>query len=275
MPSQYVTQQTLQYSTFIKRALVESLRDAFTTHPSTTVQGSKVSVDLPQTQAAYPATVVKFYEREMPNAGVGHYEMLPNPADPGYPDNVTSYIKYYHRMYKGDIEFAIYALSAIDRDVVRDGLVEVLAMQDVTPSGNAFINRLYYELNDTPYGAWHYPVLNLDLITGYGEQESQPGWAPEDRLIYQVTYRVPIFGEFYSNTPKEPSGTGLLSEVDVYPWIPNVDKAPSPAPLGGDPNSISGGYYKFTGWVSAPGQAWKGGDAFTDDFEDVIEGGSA
>jgi hypothetical protein len=251
------------------------MRDAFEGHPAPTVSGSNVNTDLPQTEADYPATIIKFYEREMPNAGVGHYEMLPNPADPGFPDNVTSYIKYYHRMYKGDIEFAIYALSAPDRDIMRDALIEVLAMQDVTDQGNAFLQRLYYDLNDTPYGAWHYPVLNLDLITGYGEQESQPGWAPEDRLIYQVTYRVPIFGEFYSNTPAQPSGIGLLAEVDVYPWIPDIDKAPTHPPLGGDPNSVSGGYYKFTGWQSTPGELWDGGDAFTTDFAEVIDGGDS
>lgn len=244
----YVRQYTLQYSTFIKRALVEALRDAYSNHPSKTVANSNVNVDLPQTEAAFPATVIKFFERTMPNAGVGHFEMLPNPADPGYPDNVTTYIKYYHRMYKGDISFDIYALSAPDRDIMRDALVEVLAMQDTTAGGNAFINRLYYDMADTPYGSWHYPVLNLDLITGYGEQESKPGWAPEDRLIYEVTYRVPIFGEFYSNTPAAPQGESLLSEVDVYPWIPDIDAAPTNPPQGGDPNSVSGGYYKFTGW---------------------------
>jgi hypothetical protein len=245
----YVQQQTLQYSVFIKRALVEALRDALQNHPSSLVKGAKVSVDLPQDQASFPSIVVKFYEREMPNAGVGHFEMFPNPADPGYPDDVTTYIKYYHRMYKGDVSFDIYALSALDRDVMRDALIEVLAMQDATSGGNAFLNRLYFDEGSTPYGSWHYPVLNLDLITGYGEQESTPGWSPEDRLLYQVTYRVPIFGEFYSNTPTLPSGVGLVTEVDVYPWIPDIDQAPTDPPLGGDPNSVSGGYYKFTGWT--------------------------
>lgn len=246
----YVQETTLQYSTFIKRAVVEALRDAFTGHPSQLVAGTDIGIDYPQTEASFPSIVVKFYEREMPNAGVGHYEMLPNPADPGYPNNVTTYIKYYHRMYKGDISFDIYTLSALDRDVVRDALIEVLAMQDVTNAGTNFVNRLYYDLNSTPYGAWHYPVLNLDLITGYGEQESTPGWSPEDKLLYQVTYRVPIFGEFYSNTPAEPQGLSTLAEVDVYPWIPGTDAEPTNPPQGGDPNSVSGGYYKFTGWQS-------------------------
>jgi hypothetical protein len=142
----------------------------------------------------------------------------------------------------------VYALSPVDRDVVRDGLIEVLAMQDVTTGGVNFLTRLYQNMDNEPYGDFHYPVLNLDLITGYGEQQSMPAWAPEDDLVYQVTYRVPIFGEYYSNPPYEPSSLGLLQEVDVYPWIPGTDAAPTEPPLGGDPNSISGGIYKFTGW---------------------------
>lgn len=241
----YVYQSTLQYSTFVKRTVIEALQGAFKNHPDKTIAGTKVGINKSHETAEYPSVIVKLYEREMPNAGVGHAEYIQDPNS-----IIPQYIKYYHRLYKGDVEFAVYALSAVDRDVIRDGLVEVLAMQDVTTGGNAFIQRLYDQNNDHPYGNWHYPVLNLDLITGYGEQETMPAWGPEDALLYQVTYRVPIFGEFYSNTPVAPTFYGPIEEVDVYPWIPGTDAEPTDPPLGGDPNSLSGGYYKFTGWKS-------------------------
>jgi hypothetical protein len=250
IPTNYTPQQTLQYSTFIKRTLIEATRDALVNHPSATVVATDVTMNLPRTKASFPSIVIKLYEREMPNAGVGHYEYVLNP---NFPPEEQIYTKVYHRMYKGDIEWAIYALSPVDRDIVRDALIEVLAMQELTVGGNAFVTRLYDDLNIVPYGAWHYPVLNLDLITGYGEAESMPSWAPEDSLVYSVKYRVPIFGEFYSNIPTEPVGVGFVEEVDVYPWATSVsgeaiDPPPTDTPLGGDPNSISGGIYRFTGW---------------------------
>jgi hypothetical protein len=252
LPSNYVPQQTLQYSTFIKRSLVEATREALINHPSATVSGTQVTVDMPRTKSAFPAIVIKFYEREMPNAGVGHYEYV---LDPDFPEDEQIYTKVYHRMYKGDVEWSIYGLSSVDRDLVRDALIEVLAMQELTTGGSAFISRMYDDLNTTPYGASHFPVLNLDLITGYGEAESMPVWAPEDSLVYSVKYRVPIFGEFYSNIAPVRTSTGFVEEVDVYPWATSVggeqiDAPPTDPPLGGDPNSLSGGIYRFTGWRS-------------------------
>lgn len=236
----YVGQSTLQYVTFIKRALVESLRDAFQGHPAKAVANSFVGVDFAHTKFQLPAVIIKYYERDIPNIGVGHVEYLPSPTDPN-PDNPSEFIKYYHRMYKGDISFEVWGMSSPDRDILRDALIEVLSMTDATNEGYAFINRLYNALNSTPYGLWHFPVLNLDKITGYGENQQIAPWQPEDMLVYTASYRVPIFGEFYSNTPTFPSGTGLLQEVDVYPWIQNID--PPPAQADADD------WYRFTGWL--------------------------
>jgi hypothetical protein len=236
----YTPQSTLQYSLFLKRAIVESLQDAWQNHPTRMVRSTKVDVDFTHDRFALPAVIIHFYEREMPNAGVGHQEWLPAPTDPN-PDAPTEFIKYYHRLYKGDVAFEIWAKSSTDRDIVRDALIEVLAMADATLSGYVFLERLYLYLNQTPYGLWHFPVLNLDLITGYGENQAIAPWAPEDALHYSVTYRVPIFGEFYSPTPVSPNGSmGLVSEVDVYPWVPGIDPPPQ------DVNSSA--YYAFNGW---------------------------
>jgi hypothetical protein len=130
-------------------------------------------------------------------------------------------------------------MSSVDRDVVRDALVEILAMWQVSAGGQALTNRLFWSNETTPYGLWHYAVLNFDLITGYGEQATIAPWIPEDTMVYEVSYRVPIFGEFYSMTPAVLSPTGFITEVDVYPWIQGVDPAP-PVP--------DEDYYHYTGW---------------------------
>jgi hypothetical protein len=236
----YAVQSTLQYSLFIKRAIVESLQDAFDRHPTKMVRASKVAVDFTHDRFSLPAVIIKFYEREMPNAGVGHEEWLPSPLNED-PDNPTQFIKYNHRLYKGDIEFDVWGKSSVDRDIVRDALIEVLGMADTTSMGYIFQTRLYLYLNQTPYGLWHFPVLNLDLITGYGEQQSTPPWAPEDPLHYKVTYRVPIFGEFYSVTPALPAGsTGLVTEVDVTASQYFSAYAPQ--------DTVNSQYYVFNGW---------------------------
>lgn len=245
MPPQYAPQQTLQYSLFIKRALKESLLAAFANHPSPTVQKAKVELDFQMDRWILPAVLIKFYERKLPNAGVGHVEYLPSPTDPN-PNNPTEFIKYYHRMYSGDVSFEVYGQTSVDRDLVRDAFIETIGMNDATLSGSNFLARFYNDMTQTPYGLWHFPALMWDDITGYGEQTMLAPWRPEDGLVYQVTYRVPIFGEFYSNTPTLPSSNKLLAEVDLYPWVEGLDPPPDQHPISQYPND----WYRFTGWPS-------------------------
>lgn len=241
---QYVPQSTLQYVTFVKRNIVEALQDAFKDHPDRRVADTRVAIDFGHDRWKLPGVIVMFYEREIKNAGVGHVEALPWTDNPT-PDK-PQYIKYYHRLYKGDIAFDVYGQSAVDRDLVRDALIEVLTMQEVTTGGNAFIQRLYWHQNQTPYGNWHYPVLNLDVITGYGEQNTIAPWSPEDYLVYKASYRVPIFGEFYSNTPHD-SPIGTVDRVNVYPYLsdeawnplePTPDDNPDPGPYPDYPDPL-------------------------------------
>lgn len=263
----YIPQYTLQYSTFIKRALVESLQAAFNAHPTAQVANANVAIDFGRERWKLPGVIIKFYERELPNAGVGHVEWGVSPQDPN-PAAPTMFIKYYHRLYQGDIGFDIYAMSSVDRDLVRDALIEVLTMNEATDSvtsgGTNFLNRFYLDMENTPYGTWHFPVLMLDKITGYGEQHQSAPWQPEDTLVYSVSYRVPIWGEFYSLTPTLPASTGLLQEVDVYPYAQNFDGVnlePTPAenpdaPTVYNPNVprtdptayTTANWYRFTGW---------------------------
>lgn len=238
MANQYVRQATLQYSTFIKRGLVESLTDAFAGHPDPTTANSFVGIDFSHKRFKLPATIIKFYEREMPNAGVTHREWLYAPPELQIADPPTLLIEYQHRLYKGDIEFEIWGMSSLDRDLVRDALIEVLGMWGVSQGGLNFIHRLWDSNPTTPYGAWHYPVMNFDLITGYGETATIAPWIPEDTMVYSCSYRVPIFGEFYSMTPADPTLIGVIEEVDVYPWIMGTDPAP-PVPISD--------YYRYTG----------------------------
>lgn len=235
----YAIQRTLQYKTFLKRAIAEALQNAFKNHPDPALAKSKIGIEYATDRTDFPSIVVKFYERNIRNAGVGHEEWGPSPSNP------DRFIKYFHRIYHGDIEFEILALSSLDRDKMVDALIEVL-MGEVSPEGETFLERLYFQIGKTPYSNWHFIALNTDEITGQGEREENAPWLVEDVLMYTVAYRMGVLGEFYSMTPREHGGTGLVSEVDVYPWddVDPFDIPPEDFPEGVIPADK---YFKFTG----------------------------
>lgn len=226
--------QTVRYKTYVKEALVEALSSVFGIHPDgTTLKNTKVTVDLPIDRASFPAIVVRFYERSLKNAGVAHIELLETEDSSGV------YYKYKHYLYNGDIEFAVYALSSLDRDLVSDGLVEILAMGDLEPYAQSFLMRIYSpEPTVEPYSVEHYINLNTDEIQGFGETQQIAPWMPEDVLVYQTAYRISIMGEFYSRVPTD-TPLGVIENVPLYPYMPAAGETP-PDPDPTEPNPWEG-----------------------------------
>ena len=243
----YIRQVTLSYKVYVKRAASEAMAAAFLNHPDPTVASAKVAIDFTGDDFELPAVIVKMNEEQMPNVGIGHYEWLLDPLDGTLGVDGCQFIQYQHRLYKGTIEFDIYGMSSADRDILSDAVVEVLTMEEVSTPGQAFIDRFYDNILSYPYGKWHFATLNFDLIQPSGEQVKIAPWNPEDQLVYNTSYKVPIFGEFYSYTPPEPSSPGLLEEVDVYPW-PIDQKGNAIDPASPAPPVPSEDYYKYTGW---------------------------
>lgn len=233
-----IPQSSLHYKTFIKESVVSALRLSMGEYiTDITLVKTKIDIDYSSNEADYPAVVVKFYERDNLSSGVAHIEYGPDPNADGF------YIPYQHRLYHGDMSFEIYALSSLDRDLVTDALIEILAMGQSNPEASTFYTRLYTTLQQAYY-QYHFLVFNTDEISGYGEQAGIAPWGPEDTLLYQASYRIPVIGEFYSLPPASPSSSGVVSEVDIYPWDP-LD------PSDIDPSTFSGGvipngdYIKF------------------------------
>jgi hypothetical protein len=219
--AQQIQQFTLQYKSFLKRAVRQAMAAALAGHPDPTVARTQVALDYSLEDYTMPIVIVGFHEEQLPNAGVGHFEWWPAPdfdeADP-------IYVEYQHRMYKGSISFTIYGQSSADRDVLSDAVVETLAMNEVSPPGQAFTYRFYDQMEEvSPPGVIHFPTLNTDQISPAGEQAVPPPWRPEDALVYQTGYSITVFGEFYSYVPPNPTGTvptgtGPIVEVDVYEY---------------------------------------------------------
>lgn len=77
----YAAQQTLQYKTFVKRTMVEALQNAFGLYEDSTLAKVKAAIDYSNDRADFPAVIVKFYERTIQNAGVGHVEWGPDEGE--------------------------------------------------------------------------------------------------------------------------------------------------------------------------------------------------
>jgi hypothetical protein len=73
----YLAQQTLQYKTFLKRTITEALQNGFELYEDPTLHKTKIGPDYQTTRANFPSIVVKFYEQQLKNAGVGHMEWGP------------------------------------------------------------------------------------------------------------------------------------------------------------------------------------------------------
>jgi hypothetical protein len=215
----YLPQQTIKYKTYIKTAIVEGLRPVFENHKDNKLQSTKVGISMPRERQSFPAVVVQLYENEVYNAGVGHYETFIDPEDS------TNTFKLKHYMYKGDIEFMIYALSSLDRDLIADTIVQTIGMGDLANYTNNFFNRIYPKNSDSvPDSVNHFINVNSDRINPTNEAETEVPWGAEDDLIYTTSYRVSVWGEFYS-LPEEVS-YHFITQVLQYPYIAGVEPKP-------------------------------------------------
>lgn len=269
--------QTVLYKTWVKETLVEALKAVFADHPDSYLARANVTVDFPTEEVHYPAVLVRFYERQINNAGVAHFEMLkdvqPPLVDPlpttgvadqvvqlstthiyygwdvgtnawvalaGYAPNKASerYVRYKHYLYQGDIEFAVYTLSSYDRDLISDSLVQTIGMGDLEVYSDLFLERIYdADTTIYPYALEHFITINTDVIQGFGETQQIAPWSPEDVMVYQTSYRVGIHGEFYSRTPVD--SFTKVQRVEQYPYYP-PDGEPVPDPDWSGPDNIQG-----------------------------------
>jgi hypothetical protein len=230
----YLPEYSIKYRTFLKKTVRTGLANVFRFHPDTLLQttgaaqdqhGVQVTLEFPKKKNRYPAVVVRFFERDIVNMGVGHAELILAHED----DPSPSVFKHY--LYHGDLEFAIYALSSLDRDTMADTVVQTLTMGRLFGYTNEFYTNVYDRNEGDPL--WNYINIDSDTLRGFGEQETPVPWASEDDKLYQTSYRVKVSGEFYSPVPDEAVG-GFVEEVDVFPYIENLESEPTgsddPAP---------------------------------------------
>lgn len=226
----YLPERTTRYKTYVKHALVEALKPVFEKHKDELQQHTRVTIDYPRKEAHYPTVVIRFFEREIKNAGVGHEEWIVGVEDDGSTLAPGEAYRFKHYFYSGDIEFAVHALSSLDRDLISDSLVQTIAFGNLEGYTNQFFNRIYPNEahHQIPDSIWHYININADLLQGFGENQVPTPWMSEDDLVYLTSYRVRVFGEFYSVPPDAPAE--FIEKVIQYPYIARVDPVPTGNP---------------------------------------------
>jgi hypothetical protein len=227
-------QQTIRYRTYLKEAVIEALRTVFAQHPDSMIRNTKVNLAYSTERASYPAIIVRYYERDISSAGVGHEEWE-RVSDEGVTPEIFQRFK--HFLYRGDLELEIVTLSARDRDWLADAVVNVLGMADTESYMLAFLNRIYNpDIGQEPGSKTHAVNLRTDEFSGFGDQEGPVPWlVPEqDTIMYRTSYRIPVFGEFYSRQITGGQTYGKITAVEVYPYIAGLEDKPNPNPE--DPN---------------------------------------
>jgi len=225
-------QKTIQFKTALKTALVDALQSTFQRHPDPLLQDLKVDLEYSFSEVDYPSIVVRYRGMDVQNAGVGHIEKMWDPTH-------TTITKHKRRLYHGDLEFTIYALSSQDRDIISDALVEIVGLSDLTTYTNYFMARLYAPkewqadtaMSDDEFGdSYLYTLTNLnsDLMSDLGDSTTPAPWEPEDVYLYQGGYRVPVMGEVLSLPPDVFYTT--IKSILQYPYIAGID----PIPTGSD-----------------------------------------
>jgi hypothetical protein len=234
MPEPIKSVQTLQYNLYITETISEGLRAVFATHPDRILrEKTSVVTDFSFKKTEFPAVVIRFYERSIATAGIGHFELLEDPNNPG------AFQKHKHMLYQGDLEFAIYALSSYDRALISDSIVQTVMMGDLEPYSELFYDRIYsVDPVEKPQSLLHFINLNSDQMAGFGKTQQPAPWQPEDVYIYQNSYRVGIHGEFYSRVLPYQS-YGLIEKVETFPYMPAAGET-EPDPDWAGPDDVRG-----------------------------------
>lgn len=220
--------ETIKYKTHLKRALVEGLRSVFADHPDSILTKTKVDIEFPTDEASYPVVIVRYFGRDVSNAGVAHKEWVQG-ALPSQPDALTLFN---HSLYHGTVEFSVQTLSSYDRDLVSDTLVHIIQMGDLEGWTNQFFTRLYQTTpTQDPDSEWHYININSDTMQEMSESQNIAPWNPEDFMVYTTGYRLDVFGELRSLPPDQPYG--LIEEIDVFPYIEDIEERPEGSPGAG------------------------------------------
>ena len=200
---------------YMTEALQAVFDDVF--YPDPQFRNLLITPDYPINKQQYPSIVVDVNIDDLSNAGLGHVEYfrLPN-------GNLR---KWGHWMYSGSIDLTVFALSKLDRIVLSDSLVEILAFGKLDSHLQEFFWRIYGNpADDYDQAVARFQLaLTTDKIQPSGQSVGPTPWESSDELIYSKRFSIPMFGGFYNAVGEESSE--YVQRIDVYPFINGEDGA--------------------------------------------------
>lgn len=181
----------------VLRALVGALRSVFDSDYNRERQliDLKITAQYPLERVDYPCIVVEYQPQRVINAGVGHEEWFTDAND--------ILRKWHHRRFEGSINFNIFGLSTLDRDILSDALTEVISFGRLDSQLIKFFDSLYGSPNDPVTLQFTQLMLNADEIDFGGDSASIAPWSPEDLLVYETSATVQLHGGYYNVIPTD------------------------------------------------------------------------
>lgn len=200
------------YKVGVKREIEEALQNLFgPTYPDTNLRNKvKVHLDFPLEQQQYPAVYLTYNEQTLESAGIGHTES-------GY-DNNGMPVQLRHWRFTGRLNFNVLGRSALERDMVASGIINLLSFGRDTPAFKSFYEDLFN-------GEFVKLQVLTDSVQPGGEGVTNAPWNTEDERLYTTQYSVPVFGEFW-NDPQT-GGLIVIENVTLMPYRPD-----QPVPTG-------------------------------------------
>lgn len=180
----------------VNRTLVKALRAVFTSSfDEPEFRDINISTEFPIKRVQYPAIHVRFNGGAVTNAGVGHKEL--------FYDSAGKLRWWMHRKFTGSVDFVVYALSPVSRDILTDTLHDILSFGTLNSLPNEFFEEIYGDPDDaySMQSLLNQLSVNTDEITSGGKSAGLAPWAPEDVLVYQASYNVELGGGFYNTVP--------------------------------------------------------------------------
>lgn len=239
LPVRTTDKRTASYRRYILDTIIGALEAVFDADYDRDRQfvNLKILAQYSRDEQDYPCIVVSYDGRSVQNMGVGHEEWFDDAA------NIRR--KWHHSFFEGTINFEIYALTTMDRDILQDGLIEVLRFGRLDPELLPFFETIYGSPDDPVRLIFNQIALNTDIVNEQANSVSVAPWNAEDQLLYTTGCSLEVKGGYYNITPDISWSFVERVTAHSYPQfeekvtIPLINDAPDPTPLGSDPGEIT------------------------------------
>jgi hypothetical protein len=192
------------FVTHLLTTLTKGIKETFDgNYPEEDFRDLHASIEFPIKSQEYPSVWITFETTtELENVGIGHIEYTTD-------EDAGEWTQVHRWRFAGLVNYTVAVLTSLERARLADELVKVMAFG----TENQYRRRFRDFIEGNPFIAVNF---NFDQIAlaGWAETPGTP-WGTDD-IIYEVTVRMEVVGEFVSD-----GLTGELvplSQVIMHPY---------------------------------------------------------